>query len=87
MLRIQTDGCISLSTAVLLLLVHVTLPQAIQNEMGNRLSTFSYLNIGGGGKIGECIATELAKENVTIVLWDVNDSKFQEEGITCILTT
>ena len=32
--------------------------------------------VGGGGKIGECIATELVKEDVTIVLWDVNESKF-----------
>lgn len=31
---------------------------------------------GGGGKIGECIALELVKEDVTIVLWDVSESKF-----------
>ncbi|XP_028405938.1 17-beta-hydroxysteroid dehydrogenase 13-like [Dendronephthya gigantea] len=28
---------------------------------------------GGGGKIGECIASELIKEDVTIVLWDVSE--------------
>ena len=31
--------------------------------------------VGGGGKIGECIAMELVKEDAIIVLWDVNQSK------------
>ena len=49
--------------------------------MGVNLLTFCYVILGGGGKIGECIATELAKENVTLVLWDVNESKFRVLGV------
>jgi Trk K+ transport system NAD-binding subunit len=49
--------------------------------MDVNLLTFCYVILGGGGKIGECIATELAKENVTLVLWDVNESKCRVLGV------
>ena len=44
--------------------------------------------IGGGGRIAECIAMEMAKLNVTIVLWDINEGTVTLFcwSVTCMIT-